>query len=149
MFKLNPIVLEQGRRAWPKRLARRFGQSITFRRHVNGMAHASCRVGRAIDARAGAFFKRLAICRCPDGEIAKLIARADPDGIVRLSARPPGASPPRILTPGAEVVIADGPFRGFSGIRQGMSAHDRELVLINILGASRPVEIAAGLIVPQ
>jgi transcription antitermination factor NusG len=26
--------------------------------------------------------------RCPDPEIAKLLARADPDGMVRLSARP-------------------------------------------------------------
>jgi len=45
------------------------------------------------------------------------------------------------------VIIADGPFRGFSGLHQGMSAHDRELVLINLLG--RQVTISAGLVLPS
>jgi hypothetical protein len=30
-----------------------------------------------------------------------------------------------------------------------MSARERELILLNLLGAGRPVEIAAGLLVPQ
>jgi transcriptional antiterminator RfaH len=87
--------------------------------------------------------------RCPDSEIAALIERADSDGIIRLGARPPAPPPRRILAPGAPVAIADGPFRGLSGVYQGMSARARELVLLNVLGASRPVEIAAELIVPQ
>ena len=33
---------------------------------------------------------------------------------------------------------------GFAAIYSGMSSHERELVLINILRAPRPVEIAAG-----
>ena len=86
--------------------------------------------------------------RCPDEEIAALLSRADPDGVIRLSARPPSTSSKRVLTPGAAVTIADGPFRGLTGIYAGMSASERELVLINILGASRPVEIAARLVVP-
>jgi transcription antitermination factor NusG len=42
--------------------------------------------------------------RCPDEEIAKLIARTDADGIIRLPPHPPGASPAsRILTSSAGV----------------------------------------------
>lgn len=85
--------------------------------------------------------------RCPDEEIARLIARADPDGIVRLPARPP-QPPPQILAPGAAVAIADGPLRGVDAIYAGMSARDREVVLIDLLGRQTPVTIAAGLIVP-
>ncbi len=83
--------------------------------------------------------------RCPDAEIAALLSRADPDGVIRLSPRPAGACA-RLLVPGSPVEIAGGPLRGFSGIYAGMSAQERELVMINILGGSRPVEIAAGLL---
>jgi transcription antitermination factor NusG len=89
--------------------------------------------------------------RCPDAEIAALLERSDPDGIVRLppriSSRPSPA--PLALAPGTAVAIAAGPFRGFEAIHTGMTAHERELVLVNILGAQRPVEIAAGLIRPS
>jgi hypothetical protein len=85
--------------------------------------------------------------KCPDAEVAKLLERSDRDGIIRLPARPPPLS--RRLALGAPVTIGDGPFRGLSGIHQGMSAHDRELVLINILGRQTPVEIAAGLVLPS
>jgi transcription antitermination factor NusG len=81
--------------------------------------------------------------RCPDSEIAALLERADSDGIIRLGARPP-APPRRVLTPGAPVAIADGPFRALTAIYAGQSARERELILLNVLGASRPVEIAAG-----
>ena len=86
--------------------------------------------------------------RCPDAEIAKLIARVDQDGVVRLPPRAP-QPPRRIIAPGAVVAIAGGPLRGFAGLYAGQTAQERELVLINILGASRQVEIAARLIVPQ
>jgi len=49
--------------------------------------------------------------RCPDQEIGRLLERADADGIIRLPAHPPGASPPRILAPGVTVTIGDGPWR--------------------------------------
>lgn len=84
--------------------------------------------------------------RCPDEVIGELLARADRDGIIRLSARRP---PRRIFTPGAAVAIADGPLRGLEAIHTGMSAHDREIVLLTMLGASRPIEIAAGLLAPR
>jgi len=74
--------------------------------------------------------------RCPNSEIGALLARADRDGVVRLM-RPPGSR----FAPGDRVSV-----RGFDGIYLGMGAHDRERVLLTILGAQRPVEIAAGLI---
>jgi transcription antitermination factor NusG len=42
-----------------------------------------------------------------------------------------------LLAPGAAVAIAEGPFRGFTGLYAGMTAHERELVLINLLGHKR------------
>jgi hypothetical protein len=58
------------------------------------------------------------------------------------SSHPPG---PRVLKRGDRVrVIAFG--TTFSGIRTGMSARAREVVLINILGAERQVPVASHLI---
>jgi transcriptional antiterminator RfaH len=87
--------------------------------------------------------------RCPDAEIAALLERSDPDEVIRLRARPVAAPPRRVLAPGAKVAIVDGPFRGLEGVYAGMSARERELVLLNVLGGPRPVAISAGLIVPQ
>jgi transcription antitermination factor NusG len=83
----------------------------------------------------------------PDSEIAALLARSDPDGVVRLPPRPPQSQ--RVLAPDAAVVIAGGPFAGLSGVHQGMSAPERELILLNILGREVPATIAAGLVRPQ
>ena len=85
--------------------------------------------------------------RCPDAEIAMLLAQADPDDVVRLSARLPQPAP-RIIAPGAAVGIADGPLAEFNDLYACQTARERELVLINILGAAHPVEISAGLVVP-
>ena len=88
--------------------------------------------------------------KCPDEQITTLIARSDADGVIRLSSSLTSQSVVRrAYEPGAKVAIADGPFRGFNGLHTGMTTRDRELVLINILGASRPVEIAAGLLAPS
>jgi transcriptional antiterminator RfaH len=83
--------------------------------------------------------------RCPDEEIAALLERSDRDGIIRLAARPSSLSR-RVLAPGAHVAIAGGPFRGFEAIHTGMTAHERELVLINLLGRQTTVAVPAGLI---
>jgi transcription antitermination factor NusG len=86
--------------------------------------------------------------KVPDVEIAKLIERSDPDGVVRLAPRsPPGAIRPALAL-GSKAMIANGPLAGFDGLYAGMTAGDRELVLMNILGAPRPVEIEAGLLAP-
>jgi transcriptional antiterminator RfaH len=86
--------------------------------------------------------------RCPDAEIAKLLARADPDGVVRLASCPPPRASP-VLAPGARVVVVDGPLAGFNGLYAGMPAHERELVLLDILGAARSVALAAGRIIAR
>lgn len=71
----------------------------------------------------------------------------DGHGYIKLPETPP---PPvrRKITIGAKVRIASGPFGGMSGLYAGQSTRERELVLFNLLGASRPVAIAAGLVVP-
>jgi transcription antitermination factor NusG len=79
--------------------------------------------------------------RCPDAEIASLLARADPDGVIRLA--------PRKFAPGAKVIVVGGPLAGFSGLYAGMAAHERELVLRDLLGAARPVALAAGRIIAR
>ena len=81
---------------------------------------------------------------CPDAEIEALIARADPDGVIRLPP-PTLPAPRRVFAAGEAVTVSDGPFRGFAGIHTGMSTRDREVVLLNVLGGQRPVAIAAGL----
>jgi transcriptional antiterminator RfaH len=86
--------------------------------------------------------------RCPDAEIAQLFERSDPDGIVRLNRSPPHPAQ-HVFTPGAAVAIADGPFRGVNAIYAGMSAQDRELILIDILGRQTPVQISASALAPH
>jgi transcriptional antiterminator RfaH len=83
--------------------------------------------------------------RCPDCEVERLKACVDPQGYVRL---PEAAAVKRngVIPAGANVRIVAGPFAGMSAIYQGMSARQRERVLLSLLGAVRSVEVAAGLI---
>jgi transcriptional antiterminator RfaH len=85
--------------------------------------------------------------KCPDAEVESLKSRMDAEGVVRLP-KPPTASSRMKPTfkPGAKVVIADGPFKGRLAVYAGMSAFERALVLMNILGAQRQVAVAASLI---
>ena len=73
--------------------------------------------------------------RCGDSEIAKIQAALDGNGLVVLPPRP---DPVRRLG-GARVRIVSGPFSGFHAIYAGMTADERERVLINLLG--RPTEL--------
>jgi transcription antitermination factor NusG len=82
----------------------------------------------------------------PPGEIKRLLELADEDGIVRLPHRRPRRNGHAIFEPGAAVTITAGAFSGFEAIVQGMSAGDRLLVLMHVLGGPTKVEIAAGLI---
>jgi transcription antitermination factor NusG len=85
--------------------------------------------------------------KCPDSEIDRIRSQMDADGVVRLPKPPSASSRAKpAFKPGAKVLIAAGPFKGRTGIYAGMSAGDRELVLMNILGAQRPVAVAASLI---
>jgi transcription antitermination factor NusG len=88
--------------------------------------------------------------RCPDEEIATLIARSDPDGVIRLSSvLTPQSVVRRSFESGAKVEIVDGPFRGFSGLHTGMSTRDREMVLIDLLGRKTTVGVPAGFVHPR
>jgi transcriptional antiterminator RfaH len=85
--------------------------------------------------------------RCPNREIEALKAGADDKGIIRLPPPPPKA-PRRVFRKGEKVrVIAGG--CTFAAIHTGMSHRQRELVLINVLGATRQVEVARHLITAQ
>jgi hypothetical protein len=44
------------------------------------------------------------------------------------------------------VTVVDGPLRGLNGIHSGLTASERETILLTILDATRPVAIASHLI---
>lgn len=72
----------------------------------------------------------------PDAEIEKLKAR-EHNGFVVLDAEPK-------FKPGQSVRIANGELAGMLGLYSGMSARDREIVLLNILGRMCKTELAVG-----
>ncbi|MGC2080725.1 MAG: transcription termination/antitermination NusG family protein [Xanthobacteraceae bacterium] len=76
--------------------------------------------------------------RCPEAEIAKLQARLDGSGFVRLPARPPESARGKISI-GAKVRIA-----GLNAIYVGMSQSERERVLIHLLGRQIVAEVRSG-----
>lgn len=79
----------------------------------------------------------------PDDVIEDLSTRADSGtGLHRLA----GASP---FSPGTPVRVAAGAFAGLEGVFQRDSAHERVVLLLEILGRSTPVRIPAGFVVPQ
>jgi transcriptional antiterminator RfaH len=82
--------------------------------------------------------------RCRDHEIDRLRARCDADGIVRLPPPPTRRS----YRPGDAVRIVAGPFAGVDAIHSGMSAAQREIVLIAMLGASRRAAIPREFVTP-
>jgi transcriptional antiterminator RfaH len=80
--------------------------------------------------------------RVPDREIEALRARADDNGIIRL----PPAPPARVFKRGDRVRILAGQFASFDAIHSGMSNRAREIVLVNMLGATRQVPVARHLV---
>ena len=82
--------------------------------------------------------------RRPDEEIVKLIERADADGVIRLLPRR-DARPSRFAE-GAKVQIVAGPFRSFEAIHTGHMAQERELILLELLGAQRQVAVDSRLV---
>ncbi len=75
--------------------------------------------------------------RLHEREISALRAKEDAEGFIRL---------PRIsaecFAKGQKVRIESGRFQGFTGLYDGMSSRGREIVLLEMLGASRAVEVA-------
>jgi transcriptional antiterminator RfaH len=85
----------------------------------------------------------LAPARCPEHEIEALRRRADPiTGIIRL----PLAPPPRAFKRGDRVKIIAGQWASFDALHTGMTRKSRELVLIDVLGGRREVEVAPHLV---
>ena len=72
--------------------------------------------------------------------IDDLKAREDDDGLVILPGDPRLKHKSR-FTPGQLVKATEGPFIGFTGIHEGTSAHERERILLDLLGRKVSVEI--------
>jgi transcriptional antiterminator RfaH len=86
--------------------------------------------------------------RCPDCEIDSLKAMIDGHGFVRLLNRP-SKSPRRVFVKGAAVKIVGGPFQGVAALHSGLSAAEKEILLIAMLGASRRIAVPSHLVVPH
>lgn len=74
--------------------------------------------------------------KLPDSVIVELKRRTDPDGLVRLPKQQVSGK-----QVGKSVRVTKGPFAGSLGIYQGMSAHERERVLLDVLGRKVTVEL--------
>jgi transcriptional antiterminator RfaH len=85
--------------------------------------------------------------RVPDREIANLRSRMTDGGLVTLP--PPPHLIKRRFAKGERVRIVAGPFAGLGAIHTGMSAHAREVILLQLLGAQRQVAIDHALIAPR
>jgi transcription antitermination factor NusG len=75
-----------------------------------------------------------------DQHIIEKIKRAEVGGFVRLP-KPPGPKLPPKPTRNSKVRVLTGSFFNHIGLYQGQSAHEREIVLLNLLGRMVPVEL--------
>jgi transcriptional antiterminator RfaH len=80
--------------------------------------------------------------RVPDAVIDELKAR-ERGGIIMLPKKPQLA-PDAGFQVNERLRIRTGPLRGLFGLYAGQAPHDRIQVLMQILGAVRPIEFAAG-----
>lgn len=103
--------------------------SYIFVRVVNGWHGIVWGIGVVRVLMAGEQPARLA-----DSVIAQIQDRESRDGFIRLSRRRPLI--------GTKVRVLSGQFRGHIGLYDGMTARDRERVLLDLLGRSVPVELA-------
>ena len=72
--------------------------------------------------------------------VDELKARTGADGFIDLS------KPVVVRKAGDAVSVVGGPFYGFKGIYQGMTAHEREIVLLDMLGRKVRVELESELV---
>ena len=84
--------------------------------------------------------------RVPETEIAGLKARMDGDGLIALPGPP--SLRKRAYAKDEKVRIVGGAFDGLAGVHSGMSAAEREIVLLTLLNAPRRVAIPAHLVRP-
>jgi transcription antitermination factor NusG len=86
--------------------------------------------------------------KCPDREIDNLKALIDERGFIRLPDKP--SSPARrVFEKGAPVKIIGGAFQGVTALHSGMSAAEKEILLIAMLGASRRIAVPSCLVAAQ
>jgi transcriptional antiterminator RfaH len=86
--------------------------------------------------------------RCPDREIEALKALIDGHGFVRLPDKP--LKPMRyVFAKGVAVKIVGGPLQGVTALHSGMSAAEKEILLLAMLGASRRVAVPSHLVAAQ
>ena len=69
-------------------------------------------------------------------------------GFVQLPERP-GTSPRHVFTKGESVKIIAGPLEGVAALHTGLSAAEKEILLITMLGASRRVAVPRHLVAAQ
>jgi transcription antitermination factor NusG len=86
--------------------------------------------------------------RCPDHEINNLKSLIDGHGFIRLPDKPSGPAR-RVFEKGAPVKIVGGPFQGVGALHSGMSASEKEILLIAMLGAPRRIAVPRHLVVAQ
>jgi transcriptional antiterminator RfaH len=102
------------------------------------------RIGRTPGVAALLRFGSDEPARVAEAEILALKARMDPaTGLIRL---PPAPSKRRAFAKGDKVKILGGAFAGVDALHTGMTASQRELILIQMLGAERTVGVAAHLV---
>ena len=85
--------------------------------------------------------------RCPDNEIERLKAMIDGHGFVRLPDRP-RSPPPRFKIAMQGENYLPGLSQGVAALHAGLSAAEKEILLIGMLGAT-PGCVPAHLVVPQ
>ena len=79
--------------------------------------------------------------RCPDAEIDRLKAMMV-GGFVRLPDRPP-KPPRRVFRKGDPLKIIGGPLQGVAALHTGLSAAEKEILLVSMLGAQRRIAVPA------
>ena len=85
--------------------------------------------------------------RCPDNEIDALRSRTDATGVIRLP--PPAPKARHVFAKGERVKILAGPLQGFAALHTGLSAAEKEILLIGMLGAQRRIAVPGHLVAPQ
>ena len=83
--------------------------------------------------------------KMPDAEIERLKAMVDAHGFVRLPDLP---SKPRrhVYKRNERVTIIGGPFQGVQALHSGLSAAEKEFLLLKLLGATRRVAVPSSMV---
>jgi transcription antitermination factor NusG len=83
--------------------------------------------------------------KCPDAEIDQLRSRMDGDGVIVLPKQPAKVR----FAKGDRILVTGGPLQGVRGLHSGMSAAQREIVLIDLLGRQTRTAIPSAFVAPQ